>query len=243
MQQTGGLWFLGYLMRMPVFMDMGAILTAVWVLVFFGGDLRFRLIALVALVVTIILHELGHALIARARGMIGIHIVLSALGGYCSYQGDRQPAKQLLISLAGPATNALIAAILFVLLSVLAATYGIQWSIMSAPSLGRFLEQAGEVGPLGSLLLELAGFGLLINIFLGVLNIMPVYPLDGGQATYAALQMTVGERRARAGTLYASVAGAAGTIALATWWTGGNPPIFITILMLFLLYQAWSTLS
>ena len=238
-------WFLGHLLQVPVFIDIGAAITVLWIAMAFQGDLRRIILAIVAFLATIVLHELGHALAARARGMLGIHIVISALGGYCSYAGSDRPSSRLMISLAGPAVNFLLVAIMSMVFMIMAASYTkelaepvSQWQVMML-AMTRNLPQVGE---LGSLFYELAALAFWVNLALGILNSMPVFPMDGGQAVYRFLQMCTDERRARSGTLAMSLIGAIACIALFTWWQG-QPSNFIIILMLFLLFQAWRILA
>jgi Zn-dependent protease len=150
-----------------------------------------------------------------------------------------------MISLAGPAVNFLLVALLWFLFYLLALDYHAAgyvpadwWSILQA-ALARRLP---EMPDLAAMFCELAAYGWWVNVSLGILNLMPVFPLDGGQAVYRILQMTVDERQARSSTLAISVVGAIGCIALFTWLSG-EPSTFLIVLMLFLLYQAWSTLA
>ncbi len=105
--------------------------------------------------ISILVHELGHALTARKYGA-STHIVLQAFGGYAAYTGKFMSRLQsFLITAAGPAIQIVLG---------LAAYFA--WK--SLPSLN-------ETG--SHFLAMLAG----ISIFWAVLNLLPVLPLDGGR--------------------------------------------------------------
>jgi len=112
----------------------------------------------VVVFIAILLHELGHALAARAFGL-SPEIRLYQMGGLTSWRSetDLAPLKHLGISLAGPATGFLFGAFVFLLGPVL---------LRSFPS-----QLAGVVY-----------FDLLwVNIGWGIFNLLPLLPMDGGQ--------------------------------------------------------------
>ncbi len=138
--------------------------------------------------VSILVHELGHAFAFRKFG-IHSRIVLYWMGGLAipdsgnawSSQSSRglTPNQQITVSLAGPIFGFLLAGLLI----------GIVYSI------GGFIVNVGEwiPVPLPNLLDTSIGgnaslrmiftVGILINVFLNILNLVPIFPLDGGQAT------------------------------------------------------------
>ncbi|MBP46487.1 MAG: hypothetical protein CMH53_00945 [Myxococcales bacterium] len=105
---------------------------------------------------SILLHELGHGLMCARYGLHP-RIVLGGLGGVCLHQPTSSQARQLWITIAGPAMNFLLAIIMY-----LGAQYadGMLWRLMMA--------------------------GFQWNILLGVYNLLPVQPLDGGTITLIA---------------------------------------------------------
>jgi stage IV sporulation protein FB len=160
------------------------------------------LIWFVALFVSILVHELGHALMIRRFGREA-HIVLYAMGGlaiegrpqgsfgspwsfdsYTGYQpGPRSPQEQILISAAGPGIQFLL---LGLIVAVIFATGGrveptvIESMPVLVPQLG------GGVGNNPNLFL-LAWMMLQINFFWPIINLLPVFPLDGGQIALQVL--------------------------------------------------------
>jgi Zn-dependent protease len=109
-----------------------------------------------------LLHELGHAGVAMARGRRVEHITLYGLAAAVRRHGDpARPRDQLLIAMAGPACHLLLACALWA-----------AWHLLPVDN---------------EPLRVAAGFPALSNLAAGVLNLMPVLPLDGGRAARALL--------------------------------------------------------
>lgn len=133
-----------------------------------------------AVFVSILIHELGHALVAKAHGWPP-RIVLYSMGGLAIYSPTRQTRRsRILIDFMGPGAGfifggLILAAILISGHSV--ALPGLPVTIGSGPD---FLAGGGR--------LELfTVFLLFVNIFWGLLNLAPVQPLDGGGIAKAIL--------------------------------------------------------
>ena len=149
-----------------------------------GFDASPQLIDLVvwvaAVFVAILVHELGHAMVMRAYGF-SPWITLYGLGGLASYgsgsgYGSRGPDTfgQILISAAGPGAGFLLAGLLAVAL-VLAGP-GIEVLLI-----GGFLPYVRVAGVVGSSAFTYFIQDMLfVCTFWGIINLLPVYPLDGG---------------------------------------------------------------
>ncbi len=148
-------WVLSLLLGMS-FMRMpgraGAILTLMWVSVVF---------------VSIIWHELGHALARKRFRAPYSEIKLYSFGGLCSGPGRFTRWESFFISAAGPITSLLLGAIAF--------------GLGFAPGLSTFY---------GKFLISML---LMTNIYWAILNILPIYPLDGGQM-FAAIMANKSQR-------------------------------------------------
>ncbi len=124
---------------------------------------------LVAFFVCVVLHELGHCFAARRYGVGVSRILLLPIGGVAEFDGiPREPGREVVISLAGPAVNFVLAALLWLVL--------------------RVLPVAGEDAPGG--LPGLAGsldFLLSWNLLMGTFNLAPAFPMDGGRVLRALL--------------------------------------------------------
>jgi Zn-dependent protease len=122
----------------------------------------------------VLLHELGHALMARQYGIGTADITLYPIGGIARLERmPRSPKAELWIALAGPAVNVALAGGLAVLLSLLDAG-------------------TGAIEPLGSFLWTL----MTINVVLAVFNLIPAFPMDGGRVLRALLSGWLGRAQA-----------------------------------------------
>jgi len=131
--------------------------------------------------VSILVHELGHALAARAHGWEP-RITLHGFGGLASYRPTyRSPRAQILITAAGPAAGFALAALVAALIAASGHRVEFGWphSIMPLRYEGYDSER------LNLLISDL----LIINIFWGLMNLLPIYPLDGGQIAQEVLQL------------------------------------------------------
>jgi stage IV sporulation protein FB len=159
-----------------------------------SGDLLQILIWVVVVFVSILIHELGHALAFRRYGLSS-QIILHFAGGLTvpesTLWGNRWanvalgPKEQIFISVAGPGAGFLFAALVIAIVLVTGGT------IITTRLLG-FIPLPGlAMLPFGGQILGLFVTLLLwVNIFWGFINLMPVYPLDGGNvARYILLQV------------------------------------------------------
>jgi stage IV sporulation protein FB len=142
--------------------------------------------------VSILVHEYGHALMSRAFGCTP-SIVLWGMGGLCYSQGERQtPKERLAVVLAGPGAG-------FVLLGVVMLVATLLFRISPLGHVQAAVFNYGEVATKIGLMLgeDTAGqFALVayrylvfINLYWGLLNLLPIWPLDGGQATQILLSL------------------------------------------------------
>jgi stage IV sporulation protein FB len=125
----------------------------------------------------VVLHELGHALTARRYGVETREIVLYPFGGVARMDRIPPGKAELLIALAGPAVNLVLAALL-----------GLVLVGLSADSPDAPLAIVTE----GTIVWQL----LYVNLSLFVFNLIPAFPMDGGRVLRAALAIGLGETRA-----------------------------------------------
>lgn len=133
-------------------------------------------IYVVALFASVLLHELGHTLVARRYGIKTTEIVMFPIGGISRPERQPAPSEELLISLAGPMVNLLIAVALF---GWMTAQHG--WSALDT------LKE-----PTDANLAERIAAG---NLALFLFNLLPAYPMDGGRIlrSFLALRRPVEE--------------------------------------------------
>jgi Zn-dependent protease len=168
----------------------------------------------VALFAIVLIHEFGHALACRQTGGVADRIVLWPLGGIAFVNPPRRPGAMLWSIAAGPLVNVILLPILYVALLVFGN------AMDAVPTdFGRFVSQV---------------FG--INLVLLIFNVLPIYPLDGGQILRSLLWFPLGEIRS---LQIASVIGLIGSVALAGVSLFFGMDIFWTAIMaLFLISRA-----
>jgi Zn-dependent protease len=169
-------------------------------------------LALVLLAIVLLLHELGHGLVARRFGIRVLDITLWPLGGMARMSEMPESSRvEGLIAAAGPAVNFVLAALALPV-----------WALLSAFDVGL------------PLLPDLSGYFILINLVLGIFNLVPAFPTDGGRILRALLarnsDWVVATGRAVAvGRVFAVILGAVGIwfgnwmlplVALWLWWMG-----------------------
>src|SRR5689334_1281200 len=208
-----------------------------------SGDPLQILIWVVVVFVSILIHELGHALAFRRYGLSS-QIILHFAGGLTvpesTLWGNRWanvalgPNEQIFISVAGPGAGFLLAGLIIVGVLVSGG------SIITARLLGFIPLPAFVSLPFGGAILgDLITSLLWVNIFWGFINLMPVYPLDGGNvARYILLQVDpiAGVRK----SLWVSVI-TGGLIALIAFFLLHS--VYMAILFGFLAFQSYQSLQ
>ena len=145
----------------------------------------------------VLLHEFGHALACRQVGGTVDRIMLWPLGGVAFVNPPPRPGATLWSLAAGPLVNV---ALLPILGTVLAMSRSLGWA-HSMPNAYRFLWMV-----------------LVINAVLLVFNILPIYPLDGGQILRSLLWFVLGRARSLMVATVLGFVGAAAFVCLALWW-------------------------
>lgn len=176
---------LGRIMGIPLSMDLGVLLI--------GGLLTWTLAAIVLpdrapglvssaywsvgavgavlFLASLLAHEMAHAIVARRNDVKVEGITLWLFGGYAQFQNDPpSPGADFRITAAGPATSIGLGVVFF------GAAWGL--STVGAPDL----------------YVSMLGWLALLNGFLGVFNLLPGAPLDGGRIVAAALWKLRGDR-------------------------------------------------
>jgi Zn-dependent protease len=162
----------------------------------------------------VLLHEFGHSLACRQTGGTANQIVLWPLGGIAFVNPPRRAGAMLWSIAAGPLVNVALLPVLTFAISVAAQrTY-------ESPDLFLLMRSVWN-----------------INVLLLIFNLLPVYPLDGGQILRALLWFPLGEIRS---LQIASVLGLIGAVALAAaaLLFQVMQPIWVAIMAIFLISQA-----
>lgn len=133
------------------------------------------LVAALLFFASVLAHELAHSLVARARGIPVRGITLFLFGGVSNIQREPpSPRAEFVMAIAGPLTSVVLGGLLLLLGSAVA---GVSPQGMDP---NQFL---GELSPLTTLLLWLGS----VNILVGVFNMIPAFPLDGGRVLRSIL--------------------------------------------------------
>jgi len=141
-----------------------------------AGALWFGLFIL-SLFLCVVLHEYGHALAARRYGVKTLDIILTPLGGIARLMKmPDKPIQELVVALAGPAVNVVIATIIFLVLYV---GMGVNPIFHIDENLYFF---NGNPIKFFSVL-------MVVNVTLIIFNLLPVFPMDGGRVLRALLAM------------------------------------------------------
>ncbi len=160
----------------PLFWVMGLLLGSR------AGSITQILLWIVVIFISILIHELGHSFMMKAYGQDS-YIVLHMAGGLAvptSRRGGRwsngaaDSTQQILISLAGPFAGFLLAVIVLVVVATLGAVISINWFLGFIPLPVAFLPNSSWIV---NVVVEML---LWVNIFWSLINLMPTFPLDGG---------------------------------------------------------------
>jgi Zn-dependent protease len=166
-----------------------------------SGGLVQLLIWVAVVFVSILIHEMGHALTMRHYGHAA-EVILYIGGGLAVPQPERfsgrwanlrlTTGQHILISLAGPGAGFLLAVLVMLLVVVLGGR------VFYTPLAG-IIPSVSAILPTGGLLNSVVGALLWVNIFWGLINLVPVQPLDGGNVAREFLSSADpvdGERKA-----------------------------------------------
>jgi Zn-dependent protease len=207
---------IGKLCGIPLYLHPTFFLLPAWLLLSNSGaglgGVLFSLLALVALFGCVVLHELGHALMARHFGIGTRSITLLPIGGVASLERmSEKPFEEIAIAVAGPAVNLVLAGLL-------------------APfALGGFLlaPQVGLLGEASGLVSFLWG----ANVWLFLFNLLPCFPMDGGRVLRAMLALWKGQLHAteiavRVGLVMACLIAASSLLTRSPW------PIVLAVFVL-----------
>ena len=166
------------------------------------------------LFLTVLLHEFGHALACRSVGGTSDQIVLWPLGGVAYVAPPPRPGATLWSIAAGPLVNVVLLPVFVGLLYACRAAGALQGN----PDLYHFLRAI-----------------IVMDVSLLVFNLLPVYPLDGGQILRSLLWYPLGRARSLLTATVIGFAGGVGLVVVAVWWQS----LWTGLIALFLFSQCW----
>ena len=167
---------------------------------------------IVALFVCVVLHEFGHVFAARRYGIRTSDVTLLPIGGVASLERmPEKPGQEIVVALAGPAVNLVIALLLMFVL-------GAQFDLSQMAQ----LEQAQTT---------MIGRVAAANVMLFAFNLIPAFPMDGGRVLRALLAIGIGYTRA---TRVAASIGQGLAVIFAFLGLMGNPLLVLIAVFIFL---------
>ena len=178
-------------------------------------SISWNVLEYVALFAIVLMHEFGHALACRQVGGQANRIVLWPLGGVAYVAPPRRPGATLWAIAAGPLVNVVL----------LPLTFG---AAIAGDSLG-----LPNSSPNAFNFLWMIAY---INAGLLAFNLLPIYPLDGGQILRSLLWFFFGRARSLMITVGVGVAGTAGLVALAIY----TQSIWMGAVTVFMLLRCWN---
>jgi stage IV sporulation protein FB len=188
-----------------------------------------------AVFVSILVHELGHALTARAHGWPP-RVVLHSMGGLAIYSPTRHSRRaNLLIDFMGPGAGFILGALIIV--AILLTGHSVDLIPGIGPRLGNGPDFAVVGGRLGLFVVWM----LYVNIFWGLMNLMPVQPLDGGHIAKSIIEK-YRPRDAWSIALKLGI-GTAATLAVLALVLSGGDNIFLAFMFGWLGYNNWQMLQ
>lgn len=165
--------------------------------------------------VSVLFHEGGHAAAFGVLGLGPSQIVLGGFGGFTVNRANRKVWQDVIVSLAGPIFSFLLAGLIFLIESRLPLF---------------------RTDPMLSVLMPLL---IQANIVWGIFNLIPVFPMDGGQAAYGIVQYMAKPRTALLISIWSSILIGAGLLILGLMMKA----IFLAVIVGFLLYQNYQRLQ
>ncbi len=206
-------WKLGRVAGIPIYVLWTFLILLVWIVLGYWVQSNDVMVALeggafiLALFGCVVLHELGHALMAKRFGVPTMDITLLPIGGVARLQQiPDKPRQELLIALAGPAVNVVIVVVLF-------ALFGVEFP-------------AGAEDPQHLVRAQFWPKILEVNAFLAGFNLLPAFPMDGGRVLRALLAMRLPYPRA---TRLAASIGQFMAIGFGLLGLSGGSPILLLI--------------
>lgn len=182
------------------------------------SSISWNVLEYLALFVIVLLHEFGHAFACQQVGGRANRIVLWPLGGVAYVQPPQRPGAMLWSIAAGPLVNVVLMPV-FLVLVWMSSVFG--WS-RSMPDAHTFLVMLAYV-----------------NAVLLVFNLLPIYPLDGGQILRSLLWFWVGRARSLMVTSMIGMVGVAVLFVYSFWtrslWNGA--------ISAFILIYCWGRLA
>jgi Zn-dependent protease/CBS domain-containing protein len=210
-------WRLGRVAGISIYLHATFLLLLAWIAVsYFGAGqgaatAGLGLLLVASVFAAIVVHELGHALVARRFGIVTRDIMLYPIGGMARLERmPERPGQELLVAIVGPVINGVIA---------LAIYLGLRLSGVGA---------GGDPLTIGA---SFAVQLMWINLSLGAFNLLPAFPMDGGRILRAILAFRMDRPRA---TVVAARIGRGFAVVMAIAGVMWNPMLAVIAVFIWL---------
>lgn len=232
------------LFGIPIYLD-NSLLILMLFFAFSGGNLYIGIFCALMLLVSIVAHEFGHALTARAFGYPTRDITLSLLGGCASLIAlPRKAWQEFLTAIAGPAVSFALSFLGIVSISAISDS---NIGNVALYIISEVIENFGLAVRLGdpiridadwTYFAIISSYLSIMNMMLGVFNLLPGFPLDGGRVFRSAMRAFMSRARA---TYIAMVVGRGVAVLIAirgifTIFNGGGWG-FVTLLIAWMIWK------
>ncbi len=181
-------------------------------------SVTWNVLEYLALFAIVLMHEFGHALACRQVGGTADQIMLWPLGGVAYVNPPQRPGATLWSIAAGPLVNVVLLPVLFVAVITMRSA-GLAQSMPDAYVLIRSV--------------------LWIDLSLLIFNMLPIYPLDGGQVLRSLLWFVLGRARSLLVATVLGFVGIVGVVGLALWMRS----VWLIAISVFMLMNCWSGLQ
>jgi Zn-dependent protease/CBS domain-containing protein len=183
----------------------------------------FGILVTLLLFVIVVLHELGHSIVAQHYGIAVKDIVLLPIGGMAQMKSiPEDPVQEFFIAIAGPLVNFILAGLMILVNLV----FGLGGSLANPLAL--------LFGFGGISVASIFNYLFIANLFLGIFNLLPAFPMDGGRILRALLATRLNYVRA---TDIAALIGKMMAILLGAWGVFGGG-IFLILIAFFVFIEA-----
>ncbi len=179
------------------------------------------LVFFILIFTVVVMHELSHSLVAIMSGIKVTRIILLPIGGVASIEIPEKPIVELMMSIAGPFFNFMLAFLCILLLSIMIP-------LAEIPAILQGLEEPSLLVSSTQGILVLL---LWINMMLGLFNLVPAFPMDGGRIFRSILALFIDYTRA---TRIAVNVGRIIAVAMVVLGLFGNPWLLVIGLLIFL---------
>lgn len=148
----------------------------------------YGVMVILLLFLCVVLHELGHALTAKYFHVNVPYITLLPIGGVAQLERmPRRPWHEFLIAIAGPAVNFVLAILLLPFAVIILGMSVRSGELLSVWELFGWVMRRTQNPGLSSLVIYLT----MTNVLLGVFNLLPAFPMDGGRVLRALLALSI----------------------------------------------------